>query len=125
EQRANIKFCLKLGAFGNTKKYCVTNLAEDLGKRKFCARFVRHALSGDEKHARVEQCKDMLRSAQSDTKFTKTIVTGDERWCFQYEPLTKRQSAACSVVEPEEAETKESAHARDSSKDTAVSFYSK
>jgi hypothetical protein len=49
----------------------------DLGKRKVCARFVPHALSGDEKHARVEHCKDMVRSAQSDTKFTNSIVTGD------------------------------------------------
>jgi hypothetical protein len=35
-------------------------LTEDLGKRKVCARFVPHALLGDEKHARVEHCKDML-----------------------------------------------------------------
>jgi hypothetical protein len=56
----------------------------------------------------------MLRSAQSDTEFTKSIVTGDETWCFQYEPLTKRQSAECSVGEPKEAETKESACAQKS-----------
>jgi hypothetical protein len=60
---------------------------EDLDRRKVCARFVPHSLSGDEKHVRVERCKDKLRSAQSDTKFTKSIVTGDETRCFQYEQI--------------------------------------
>ncbi|PNF15847.1 hypothetical protein B7P43_G09051 [Cryptotermes secundus] len=64
-------------------------------------------LSGDEKHARVEHCKDMLRSAQSDIRFIKSIVTGDQTWCFQYEPLTKRHSAA---------------YAKESSKDTGDRF---
>jgi hypothetical protein len=51
-------------------------------------------VSGDRKHATVEHCKDMLQSAQNDTNVKKSIVTGDETWCFQYEPLTKQQSAA-------------------------------
>jgi hypothetical protein len=67
-------------------------LTEDLGKRKVCVWSVLHMLSDDDKHARVEHYKDMLRLAQSDTNFTKSSVT-DETWCFQYEPLTKRQSA--------------------------------
>jgi hypothetical protein len=39
----------------------------------------------------------MLRSAESDTNFTKSIVTGDETWCFQYEPLTKRRQLSIIV----------------------------
>jgi hypothetical protein len=64
-------------------------LTEDLGKQNICALFVPHALSDNEKHARVEHCKDMLRSAKNDTNFTNSIVTGDETWCFQYEFLAK------------------------------------
>ena len=30
----------------------------------------------------------------SDPDFFKKIVTGDETWCFAYDPTTKRQSAA-------------------------------
>ncbi|EZA48130.1 hypothetical protein X777_14312 [Ooceraea biroi] len=33
----------------------------------------------------------MLRAADIDPDFIKNIVTADETWCFQYEPLTKRQ----------------------------------
>jgi len=32
--------------------------------------------------------------ADSDPDFFKKIVTGDETWCFAYDPTTKRQSAA-------------------------------
>ena len=41
EQRANIKFCFKLG-----KKFTIyTILTDDLSKRKVCARFVLHHLN--------------------------------------------------------------------------------
>jgi len=69
-------------------------LVEDLGKKKVCARFVPHMLTEDQKDARVEHCKDMKETADSDPNFLKNIVTGDESWCFRYEPTTKRQSAA-------------------------------
>jgi hypothetical protein len=67
---------------------------KDLGKRKNCAQFVLHALLADEKHGRVEHFKDFLKAAQNDAGFLKSIITGNETWCFQYEPLTKRQSTA-------------------------------
>jgi len=31
---------------------------------------------------------------QTDPDFFKKTVTGDETWCFAYDPTTKRQSAA-------------------------------
>jgi len=37
--------------------------------------------------------KDIIEYARSDENFLKTIVTGDETWCFQYESETKRQNA--------------------------------
>ncbi|XP_054718503.1 protein GVQW3-like [Uloborus diversus] len=68
-------------------------LTENLGKRKVCARFVPHTLTDDQKHCRVEHCRDMQQAATRDPNFMANIVTGDETWCFKYEPLTKRQSA--------------------------------
>ncbi|PNF31360.1 hypothetical protein B7P43_G10902 [Cryptotermes secundus] len=70
EQSANIIFCLKLGKTAGEEYNMMKSV---YGSDCLSA--------GDEKHARVEHCKDMLRSAQSDTKFTKLIVTGDEIWC--------------------------------------------
>ncbi|XP_054711183.1 protein GVQW3-like [Uloborus diversus] len=34
-------------------------LTENLGKRKVCARFVPHTLTDDQKHCRLEHCRDM------------------------------------------------------------------
>ncbi|UYV72352.1 hypothetical protein LAZ67_9002754 [Cordylochernes scorpioides] len=37
--------------------------------------------------------KDIISAYENDSNFLKSIVTGDETWCFQYDPKTKRQSA--------------------------------
>jgi len=65
---------------------------EDLGKRKICMRFVRHTLATEQKQERVDYCQDLLLMGQ-DELFWENIITGDETWCFAYDPATKRQSA--------------------------------
>ena len=44
--------------------------------------------------SRIAACRDLIATADSDPDFFKKIVTGDETWCFAYDPTTKRQSAA-------------------------------
>lgn len=68
-------------------------LTKDLGKKKVCARFVPHELNEDQKHARVEHCKDIISTAENNPDFLDSIITGDETWCFKYDPETKRQTA--------------------------------
>lgn len=68
-------------------------LTEVFGFRKVNSRFVPHKLTEDQKMARIDHSKDIIKSARKDPNFLKTIVTGDETWCFKYEPETKRQSA--------------------------------
>lgn len=63
-----------------------------MGKRKVCASFVPHPLTDDQKDARVH-CLDMKQMGDSDPNFIGNIVvTVYTMWCFQYEPLTMRQS---------------------------------
>jgi len=68
-------------------------LKEDLGKRKLCARFVPHSLTSEQREDRVTSCQDIIMMANGDTNFFNKIVTGDETWCFAYDPGTKRQSS--------------------------------
>lgn len=68
-------------------------LHEDLGKTKVCAKFVPHTLTGEQKSFRVNHSKEVVAAARNDQNFLKSIVTGDETWCFQYDPEIKRQSA--------------------------------
>lgn len=59
--------------------HCI--LTEVLGKRKICARFVSHLLTGDQQMARILHCLDMKSAADADPNFLKK----HRQWCFQYE----------------------------------------
>ena len=69
-------------------------VVEDLRKQKICSRFVPHFLTPEQKDRRTAACQDFIVTADSDPNFFKKIVTGDEMWCFAYDPTTKHQSAA-------------------------------
>jgi len=69
-------------------------VVEDLRKQKICSHFVPHFLTPEQKDRRITACRDLIVTADSDPDFFKKTVTGDETWCFAYNPTTKRQSAA-------------------------------
>ena len=69
-------------------------VAEDLQKPKICSRFVPHSLTPEQKDQRTAACRDLITTADSDPDFFQKIVTGDETWCFAYDPTTKRESTA-------------------------------
>ena len=64
-------------------------LKEDLGKRKLCARFVPHSLTPEQREDRVTSCQDFIAMANAHKSFFNQIITGDETWCFAYDPKTK------------------------------------
>ncbi|GFS75736.1 HTH_48 domain-containing protein [Nephila pilipes] len=68
-------------------------MAEDLKKKILCARFVPHTLTTEQKEHRIASSEDLIAAADEDPNFLKTIVTGDESWCLEYDPETKRQSS--------------------------------
>lgn len=70
---------------------------------------------------RIEHCKDIIKHARRDENFLKTIVTGDETWCFQYEPQTKRQSAEWRS--PDEGNPKKSRLMKSKIKTMLICFY--
>ncbi|GFT31759.1 histone-lysine N-methyltransferase SETMAR [Nephila pilipes] len=70
-----------------------TIMTEDLKKKKLCARFVPHTLTTEQKEHRIASSENLIAAADEDPNFLKTIVTGDESWCLEYDPETKRQSS--------------------------------
>ncbi|GFT79216.1 histone-lysine N-methyltransferase SETMAR [Nephila pilipes] len=70
-----------------------TIMTEDLKKKKLCARFVPHTLTTEQKEHRIASSEDLIAAADEDPNFLKTIVTGDESWCLEYDSETKRQSS--------------------------------
>jgi len=59
-----------------------------LGIRKISAKMVPRILTHDQKERRLHISSDLLRNAEMFDR----VITGDETWCFQYDPETKRQT---------------------------------
>ena len=70
-------------------------VVEDLQNRKICSRFISNSLTSEQKDRRTAACRDLTATADSDPDFFEEIVSGNETWCFAYDPTSKRQSAAC------------------------------
>ncbi len=68
-------------------------LCEDLQKRKLCAWFVPHALTAKQKEQCLNHTYDITEKIKSNPNFWDFIITGDQSWCFAYDPEIKRQSS--------------------------------
>lgn len=68
-------------------------LHEHLGVKKISSRWIPHMLTGAQKRARMDWCKEMLKKYEYGTSnAVYNIYTGDESWIYAYEPETKQQS---------------------------------
>ncbi|GFU01401.1 FLJ37770-like protein [Nephila pilipes] len=76
-----------------------TIMTEDLKKKKLCARFVPHTLTTEQKEHRIASSEDLIAAADEDPNFLKTIVTGDESCCLEYDPETKPKVRSGQVRE--------------------------
>ena len=67
-------------------------ITEDLGMRKVCAKMVPRLLNDGQKENRVQVCQDILKQLEITPDLLSRVVTGDESWIFEYDPVIKRQS---------------------------------
>ena len=67
-------------------------ITEDLGMRKVCAKMVPRLLNDGQKENRVQVCQDILKQLEITPDLLSRVVTGDESWIFECNPLTKQQS---------------------------------
>jgi len=58
---------------------------KDLGMRKISAKMVPQILTHDQKQHWLHISSDLLCNAE----MLDRVITGDETWCFQYDPETK------------------------------------
>lgn len=68
-------------------------LSEDLGMKRVAAKFVPRLLTEQQKQGRVESCPSLKEESQNDPNFFFKVITGDESWCYGYDPETKQQSS--------------------------------
>lgn len=69
-------------------------LTDHLGLRKKCSQWCPKVLTVDQKQNRKRCAQQLIeRYAREGDTFLNKIVTGDETWCYHFDPETKRQSA--------------------------------
>jgi hypothetical protein len=68
-------------------------LKENLGKTILCSCVVPHSLTPEQREDRVPSCQDIIAMVDADKNFFNKIITGNETWCFAYDPETKRHNS--------------------------------
>ena len=66
------------------------DLTMDLKMRRIVAKFVPRLLTQDQKNTRLTLCQDFKNQIESDPDFLSKVITGNESWCYGYEPETKQ-----------------------------------
>jgi len=68
-------------------------LTQDLGMRRVAAKFIPRLLTEDQRKSRLAVCLDMKRELENDQNFLSWVITGDESWCYGYDPESKQASS--------------------------------
>ena len=71
---------------------CHKILTDDLKMSRVTQQRVPRILTQDQHDDRMTICGDLISTADQDRTILKCIITGDETWCFLYDPTLKRQS---------------------------------
>jgi len=71
----------------------------ELQMRKVWANLVPKVLTHEQKESRVLISRELLDRVRGDPDFLEQVITGDERWIFEYDPETKRQSSEWHTTE--------------------------
>jgi len=61
--------------------------------KQVAAKFVPRLLSENQRVNRLDVCHEMKDQLKNDPDFLSKIITGDESWCYGYDPETKQQSS--------------------------------
>ena len=72
---------------------CQRISTEELHMKWVAAKFVPCLLSEDQRANRLDVCREMKDQLKTDPDFLSKIITGDESWCYGYDPETKQRSS--------------------------------
>ena len=92
--RSNRRLAVRMiaGELGMSSEKVWRIITEDLRMRNIWAKMVPRLQNEEQKERRGQLCQDILEQLETEPNLLKRVVTGDESWIFEYDPLTKRQS---------------------------------
>ena len=79
-----------VAAVGVSHGTCYKILTDDLNMSRVTQHSVPRILTQDQRDDRMTICGDLISCANDDPTFLNLIITGDETWCFLYDPQLKR-----------------------------------
>jgi len=78
---------------GVSWSYCQRILSEELQIKRVATKFVPHVVMADQKQSRVDACRELKEHLEFDPDLFSKVITGDESWCYAYDPEMKQQSS--------------------------------
>jgi hypothetical protein len=60
--------------------------------KRVAAKFMPHLLTEEQKNKHVNVCCDLQQELKNDPQFLTKVATGNESWCYGYDPESKQQS---------------------------------
>ncbi|UYV68008.1 hypothetical protein LAZ67_5002776 [Cordylochernes scorpioides] len=100
---------------------CHSIFINDLGMRRFAAKFVPKLLNCDQKQHRMNIANEMLDSVRDDPNLLQRVITGDEAWVYGYDVETKAQSSQWKL--PHEPRPKKARQVRSNVKVLLTVFF--
>ena len=99
---------------------CKRMLTEDLNMKSVSAKFVPRLLTEDQKNNRLNVCYDLREQVGNNPQILSKVVTGDETWCYGYDP--ERKQASSQWKTPKSPKPKKAQQVRLNVKITLISF---
>ena len=72
---------------------CQWILSEELQMKRVAAKFVPHMLMADQRQSQVDASRELKEHLDMDPDLFSKVITGDESWCYAYNPEMKQQSS--------------------------------
>lgn len=72
---------------------CHAILTENLNMHRVCAHMVPKMLTSEQREERALRSGELIDMVDRDPDLLNRVITGDETWCYLYDPLPKRRSS--------------------------------
>jgi len=89
--------------------------------KRVSAKIVPRLLKGDQKNNRLNVCYDLREQVGNNPQILSKVVTGDETWCYCYDPKTKQASSQWKT--PNSPKPKKARQVRSNVKIMLISFF--
>jgi len=96
-------------------------LAEDFNMKRVSAKFVPQLLTDHQINNCLNVCYDLREQAGNDSQILSKVVTGDETWCYGYDPEAKQVSSQWKT--PDSPKPKKARQVRSNVKNMLISSF--